>query len=135
MAARAPGWSDAPQRMQVDGDALLRLTLRSLHAGHWRVACRRFLMLRASGQVVPADLQATCEALLARCSERERRAMDGDAERWSKWRVQRGVPAAPRDSPAQQEIAGPPQGARTEAPGDVRTQWRPFPAFLLMPMK
>ena len=63
--------------------ALERLIHESLDRGHWRVACRRYLMLRATGERPAPALAATCEGLLAHVGARELRAMRGSAEDWA----------------------------------------------------
>jgi hypothetical protein len=117
--------------MQGDPEALVRLTLRSLEAGHWRVACRRFLMLRASTERIPIGLQETCEALLRRCSHRERLAMSHAAEHWAQL-LSAGAtqPDASASETAREHEAGKavPEAAAPSA--GIRTQWRPLPAFL-----
>ena len=62
---------------------LLRLLADKLEAGHWRVACRRYLMLRAGNHRVPEDVGRRCEHLLQRCSARELGRMRADAARWA----------------------------------------------------
>ena len=62
---------------------LLRLLAEKLEAGHWRVACRRYLMLRAGNHRVPEDVGRRCEHLLQRCSARELGRMRADAARWA----------------------------------------------------
>ena len=65
------------------GRCLLRLLAETLEAGHWRVACRRYLMLRAGNHRVPEDVGRRCEHLLQRCSARELGRMRADAARWA----------------------------------------------------
>ena len=62
---------------------LLRLLADKLEAGHWRVACRRYLMLLACNHSVPAEVGSRCEHLLQRCSARELARMRADAARWA----------------------------------------------------
>lgn len=62
---------------------LLRLLAEKLEAGHWRVACRRYLMLLACDQRVPDEIGRRCEQLLQRCSARELTRMRADAASWA----------------------------------------------------
>lgn len=84
---------------------LLRMLADSLRKGYWRVACRRYLMLRACGWPVPDAVRATCEANLLRCTPLERQRMRQDAQAWARarWFQRRAVEAATtkvRDSQA-----------------------------------
>lgn len=65
------------------GPCLLRLLAEKLEAGHWRVACRRYLMLLACEQRVPDEVGRRCEHLLQRCSARELARMRADAASWA----------------------------------------------------
>lgn len=79
IAARpAPAIASAESRR-----CLLRLLADKLEAGHWRVACRRYLMLLACDHRVPDDVGSRCEHLLQRCSPRELALMRADAARWA----------------------------------------------------
>lgn len=51
--------------------ALLALLEHSLRRGHWRLAVRRYLMLRAQSHEVPPDCCERCERLIAAASRRE----------------------------------------------------------------
>lgn len=74
----------APSAASSDArQCLLRLLADKLEAGHWRVACRRYLMLLACNHRVPDDVGSRCECLLQRCSARELTRMRADAARWA----------------------------------------------------
>jgi len=90
----APPWAAATDRPVATRPAaavasaesrrcLLRLLADKLEAGHWRVACRRYLMLLACNHRVPDDVGSRCECLLQRCSARELTRMRADAARWA----------------------------------------------------
>lgn len=51
--------------------ALLALLDHSLKRGHWRLAVRRYLMLRAQSHEVPPPHAESCERLIASASRRE----------------------------------------------------------------
>lgn len=51
--------------------ALLALLQDSLEKRHWKVALRRFLMLRSFELPIPEDLTTVCELFMSRCPERE----------------------------------------------------------------
>lgn len=50
---------------------LLALLQDSLKKGHWKVALRRFLMLRSFELAVPVELEKVCERFMERCPDRE----------------------------------------------------------------
>jgi hypothetical protein len=50
---------------------LLALLQGSRARNHWRVALRRYLMLRECGYDVPADIAAYCEPLVCRMADSE----------------------------------------------------------------
>jgi hypothetical protein len=50
---------------------LLALLQDSLEKGHWKVALRRFLMLRSFELAVPVELEKVCERFMERCPDRE----------------------------------------------------------------
>lgn len=62
---------------------LSRLLAQSLAQGHWRVACRRYLMLQACADAVSLEWRSRCERLLQRCSDRDLQRMQADAARWA----------------------------------------------------
>lgn len=95
----------------VGAPALLRAMDESLARGHWRVACRRYLMLLASGVAVAAPVRERCDALLERCSLQELVRMRKDAQNWA--------------SMLAGSAMGPLPGDRAARP--VRTEWRPLP--------
>jgi hypothetical protein len=105
----------------VSADALLRLLRTSIRRGHWRVACRRYLMLRECGAAVPAECQLECESLLQRCSPAQLLHMQMDARSWAATVLQLDARSAIRIEPT----AAPMQALDGAAP--VRTQWRPLP--------
>jgi hypothetical protein len=100
-----------------DGDAvLLRMLGGSLRQGHWRVACRRYLMLLARDCTVPGAWRDQCEVLLARCAPAQRASMQADAQRWAAMvRDEAPAPLAPESNGAMNPLV-------------VRTVWRPLPA-------
>ncbi len=105
--------------------ALLQLLQESLQRVYWRVACRRYLMLQACGEVMSPELSAACVHLLKRCSAAEVQRMRDSAQEWagmcSLQQVQPGVSSAsPRVDNA---------GTRSALPSAPRTQWRPVPAW------
>ena len=75
--------------MSATLNALVRA---SLQAGHWRVACRRYLMLVVSGGLVDTELRRQCEPLLDRLSSAELERMQAAAVSWARFVV---APAAP----------------------------------------
>ena len=103
-----------------DGDAiLLRMLDRSLRSGHWRVACRRYLMLVAREHAVPGAWREQCEALLARCAPSQLECMRADASRWAAMVGELRTPV-PVPEPEREEVP-------------VRTVWRPLPACFRTP--
>lgn len=78
MLRPAPGPAPAES-----GRWLLRHLAEKLESGHWRVACRSYLMLLACDYRVPDDLGSCCERLLQRCSARELARMRTDAASWA----------------------------------------------------
>ena len=54
----------------------------SLERGHWRIALRRFLMLRASDFDIPDQYKARCEALMAACPTRDIRRIQDQVQSW-----------------------------------------------------
>lgn len=68
----------------LDGlQALKRLLRDSLRKGHWRVACRRYLMLGAAGSAVSPELRSECERLLMGLSPGQLQAMRASAAQWA----------------------------------------------------
>lgn len=65
-------------------EPLLALLDESLSRAHWRVACRRYLMLEARRTDMPRSVRLQCERLLLRCSDRDLRRMQVDASRWAR---------------------------------------------------
>lgn len=76
--------------MSATLNALVRA---SLQAGHWRVACRRYLMLVVSGGLVDTQLRGQCESLLDRLSSAELERMEAAAVDWARFVAV--APAAP----------------------------------------
>lgn len=102
---------------------LLRMLADSLRKGYWRVACRRYLMLRACGWPVPEDVRATCEANLLRCTPLERQRMRQDAQAWARARwCQRQAVEATGPKLREAEAARPsiPRASPSARPGPVR---------------
>lgn len=62
--------------------ALLALLQDSLEKGHWKVALRRFLMLRSFGLSIPDEQATVCEQFMARCPGRELARMHQSAIDW-----------------------------------------------------
>ena len=62
---------------------LVSLARASLARGHWRVACRRYLMLRSIGSDIPEDLRVTCERHVARLDSAAIRSMTESAQAWA----------------------------------------------------
>ncbi|GAB3650824.1 hypothetical protein [Ramlibacter alkalitolerans] len=108
------------------GEPLLALVQESLSRGHWRVACRRYLMLDARRIEMPRDVRIACERLLLRCSEREIRRMQVDAARWA------GMcsPMRPNGIAWVRALCAPPTEAPSLPAAGIRTQWRPLPSTL-----
>lgn len=82
----------------MKGDELFRSFCDALQRGHWRVACRRYLMLRASGACLQEPYQAVAAQLLERCGAAERQRMERDAADWA---------LMVRDAPVRVESDGP----------------------------
>lgn len=61
---------------------LLRCIHERLESGHWRVACRRYLMLLACQLDAPESLAFQCTELLKRVSHTQRKSMEEDARDW-----------------------------------------------------
>lgn len=139
----------------MKGDALFRSFCDALQRGHWRVACRRYLMLRASGACLPEPYQAVAAQLLERCGVAERQRMERNAADWAQmvrdapgraesdgpggiWWLQVALVGASQPSRASRSksstgsVAGSHRAARLKSlelpAGPVRTQWRPRPA-------
>ena len=66
--------------MSATLSALVRF---SLQAGHWRLACRRYLMLVVSGSLVDTELRGRCEPPLHRLSSAELERMEVAAVSWA----------------------------------------------------
>ena len=81
-AARA---RPAPHGVSQRREVLLVLLRESLVRGHWRVALRRYLMLRGCGFDVPERERQRCETYLARCKSTELGRMQADARAWSRF--------------------------------------------------
>jgi hypothetical protein len=81
-AARARA---APHGASQRREVLLVLLRESLVRGHWRVALRRYLMLRGCGFDVPERERQRCETYLARCKSTELGRMQADARAWSRF--------------------------------------------------
>ena len=120
--------------------ALFAALRSSMHLGHWRVACRRYLMLRAVQAALPASWVDRCEALLERCSDREKQRMLADVEHWML--LLPGVCAArpavpppvkrPRSRTLRPRAAVSDTRAKApEASTAIRTHWRPLPNCFL----
>lgn len=135
--------------MNHDTAALLNLLRDSLARGHWRVACRRLLMLQALDAPLPTSVSVACEPLLARCRPAELRGMRTAAQEWRAMftdDTRRRTKVVPRPTtadtserhaqPAVQAIIAE-TSANSESsdvcelpaggPGQIRTQWRPLP--------
>jgi aspartate 1-decarboxylase len=54
----------------------------SLERGHWRVALRRFLMLRARDFDIPDSYKTRCEALMSACPARDLRRIQDQVQSW-----------------------------------------------------
>lgn len=80
--AAAPPARAVPHRLPHRREVLLALLQESLMRGHWRVALRRYLMLRGCGFEIPEGERRRCEAYLARCKAAELRRMQADARAW-----------------------------------------------------
>lgn len=76
---------------------LLQMLVTSLDRGHWKVACRRYLMLVAGGWPVPRPLRLACQARLRRCAEAEREKMLRDAQTWARCSASINPPAPRAD--------------------------------------
>jgi hypothetical protein len=72
----------------------LRLSIRR---GHWKVAIRRFLMMRARAFDVPAHETRQCSALIAKCPAIDLARMEMAAAEWV--RLVTGFAAARLDTP------------------------------------
>jgi hypothetical protein len=72
--------ADLNQSTHERRQALLALLRQSLEKGHWRVALRRFFMLRSLGLAVPAEVSAICERFMRRCADRELASMHQSAQ-------------------------------------------------------
>ncbi|HEX7891802.1 MAG TPA: hypothetical protein VF522_20800 [Ramlibacter sp.] len=101
-------------------EPLLALLDESLARGHWRVACRRYLMLEACRTDMPRSVRLQCERLLLRCSDRELRRMQVDASRWARM-------SAPARAEAGAWVAAsclPPAVPPPAPVAAIRTQWQ-----------
>jgi hypothetical protein len=61
----------------------VRLLRASLEAGHWRVALRRYLMLKGAAAEIPEDLAAECERVRTRCEPHILQRMLDDVHAWA----------------------------------------------------
>ena len=124
------------------------LTLfESLSRGHWRVACRRYLMLRTTDALIPGQLDALCERLLVQCSLTERVRISNDVAVWARMvgasppalhgdhQARRGnadykMPRSPPNTRrnVQTACAADPIASSRHTPDSVKTIWRPWPA-------
>lgn len=78
---------------------------QSLALGHWKVALRRYAMLVARGEPVPAGLRQRCDRLLLACGEVEFERLLERVGAWMQcmaghWNspVRAASPRLPRDS-------------------------------------
>lgn len=71
-----------PRRQFEAKEYLLRSVRERLAIGHWKVACRRYMMLVACHFAVPEPLTTRCEELLSRCSAKELQDMHEGAASW-----------------------------------------------------
>ena len=65
-----------------DHAPLLALLIADLCQGHFHVAVRHFLMLRACGAKLPALIERSCEELLQACPVGRRTKITRDVENW-----------------------------------------------------
>ncbi|CAD5371447.1 hypothetical protein RA210_U150090 [Rubrivivax sp. A210] len=105
----------------ASADELLASLAASLRRGHWRVACRRYLMLRASGTTISERHGAEFDSLLDRCMAHERARMQRDAAAWAQ--MLQGGAAAVGD-----QGASSPGHGQVQASPAYKTCWRPLPA-------
>ena len=63
-------------------DSLTTLLIHDLNRGHYHVAIRHFLMLKASGGTVPALIERSCEQLMRECPASRREKIVVDVARW-----------------------------------------------------
>lgn len=112
------------QQGGASADALVGLLRASMQRGHWRVACRRYLMLCESGAPVPPECQRLCESLLQRCSPGQLLRMQTDARSWAATVLQLDARPAIR-------VAAPMKTLDGATP--FHTQWRPLPDWPARP--
>jgi hypothetical protein len=93
-AGGPPSWSAALVSVRRasarETNPLVQLVESSLAKGHWKVALRRYSMLKAVGVEVDGDLVATCERMFDRCTPCEVRRITGDAACWARFVCSRG---------------------------------------------
>lgn len=126
-----------PAVLTKESERALFAALRSsLRVGHWRVACKRYLMLCAVQAALPGSWVDRCEALLEQCSDREKREkqrMLADIEQWT-WLLA-GAGATHPAVPASVRRLSSRRRRRPAAEPDmstaIRTHWRPLPKCFL----
>lgn len=77
------GETAAPAMAPATCEVLLQQLAEDLDHGRWRVAIRRFLMLRACGRGVPLRLRRRCELHIERCPPPVLRRIAADVQAWS----------------------------------------------------
>lgn len=71
-----------PTPLRDTGDVLRQLLARHLERGEWRMAIRRFLMLRSLGCQLPRAQRERCENHLRHCPPRDLRRMEAAVRDW-----------------------------------------------------
>jgi len=100
-------------------ETLVRLLQQALDKGHWRLALRRYFMLRECAYALPADLEERCAGLAKGLSRAQLDKVRRAAAQWRAFVLQPKVvaPAAPRTvwrTPGQLWRAGAPDAGRAD---------------------